>query len=81
MSRIAIEMLVRQMDAAYRSDPFHALRRNVNSVRPDEWDVRPAAWSVDEFGADPELSVCDLVTHGAGAKLMLRRPCVRRHGA
>ena len=58
------------MEAAYRADPFHALRRNVESVRPDEWDVRPAEWSKDEFGEQPELSICDSTLHIAGAKFM-----------
>jgi len=70
MTRIAIELLTRRLAAAYRDDPFHALRRNVESVRPGEWDVMPAQWSVDEFGAQPELSICDLVLHVAGAKFM-----------
>ena len=70
MSRIAIDMLVGQMNAAYRDDPFHALRKNLGSVRPDEWDVRPAGWSVEEFGANPELSICHLALHVAGAKFM-----------
>lgn len=70
MSRTAIDMLLRQMEAAYRGDPFHALRKNLESVRPDEWDVRPAEWSVDVFGTDPELSICDIVAHVTGAKLM-----------
>lgn len=70
MTRTAIDMLARQMNVAYRDDPFHAFRRNVESVRPEEWDVRPAGWSVEEFGEQPELSVCDLVLHVAGAKHM-----------
>ena len=70
MTRIAIEILVRQMEAAYRSDPFHALRKNVEAVRPEEWDVRPSGWSAEEFGTDPELSIGDLVLHVAGAKHM-----------
>ena len=70
MARTAIETLLHMMDVAYRADPFSALRRNVESVRPDEWHVRPATWSVDEFGAQPELSICDIVMHVAGAKHM-----------
>ncbi|MEX2226453.1 MAG: DinB family protein [Dehalococcoidia bacterium] len=70
MTRIAIETLVAQMEAAYRGDPFHALRKNVESVRPEEWSVRPASWSVDEFGTQPELSICDITLHVAGAKFM-----------
>jgi len=70
MTRTAIDTLVRRMDAAYRGDPFHALRRNVESVRSEEWDVRPAKWNAEEFGTEPELSICDLVAHVAGAKFM-----------
>lgn len=70
MTRIAIELLIRRMDAAYRDDPFHALRRNLESVRPEEWGVQPATWSVDEFGTQPELSICDLALHVGGAKFM-----------
>jgi hypothetical protein len=70
MGRIAIETLLGQLEAAYRRDPFSALRRNVESVKPEEWDVKPATWSVDEFGTDPELSICDIITHVAGAKFM-----------
>ena len=70
MTRIAIDLLSRRLEAAYRTDPFHALRKNIASVRPDEWDLRPAQWSVEEFGNDPELSFCDLVAHVAGPKFM-----------
>jgi hypothetical protein len=70
MTRIAIETLLKQLNAAYRNDPFCALRRNVESVRPDEWAVRPAGWTVEVFGSDPELSICDIVLHVAGAKFM-----------
>jgi uncharacterized damage-inducible protein DinB len=70
MTRLAIDLLLNRLEAAYRSDPFHALRKNVESVRDGEWDVRPAEWRVDEFGTEPELSICDLVTHVGGAKYM-----------
>lgn len=70
MTRIAIDVLTRCLEAAYRTDPFHALRKNLASLRPDEWNVRPASWTVEEFGNDPELSFCDLVAHVAGAKFM-----------
>ena len=63
-------MLLRQMNAAYRDDPFHAFRNNVASVRPEEWDVRPSGWTVEEFGAQPELSIRDLVLHVAAPKYM-----------
>jgi uncharacterized damage-inducible protein DinB len=32
--------------------------------------LRPAGWSIEEFGTDPELSICDVVLHVAGAKFM-----------
>ena len=72
MPRTAIETLLRRMDAAYRSDPFHGFRKNVGSVRPEEWNVRPGNYSVDEFGPQDsaDLSICDLVLHVAGAKHM-----------
>jgi len=70
MKRVAIDLWLNRLDAAYRNDPFHALRKNIESVRPAEWDVSPAEWSIDEFGAQPELSICDLVWHVAGAKYM-----------
>ena len=58
------------MEAAYRGDPFHALRRNLQAVREGEWALRPARWSAEEFGTQPELSFCDLALHVAGAKHM-----------
>jgi uncharacterized damage-inducible protein DinB len=70
MARTAIDVWSARLEAAYRADPFHALRKNVESVRADEWDVRPAEWSTEEFGTQPELSVCDLVFHVGGAKYM-----------
>jgi hypothetical protein len=70
MTRIAIETLVRELNAAYRADPFCSLRGNLKSVRPEEWDIRPATWQVAEFGNLPELSIGDIVAHVAGAKFM-----------
>jgi len=70
MGRAAIEVWESRLRAAFRDDPFHALRRNVESVREEEWAVLPAKWSVEEFGTQPELSICDLVMHVAGAKHM-----------
>jgi uncharacterized damage-inducible protein DinB len=70
MTRIAIDYWMQRLEAAYRLDPFHALRRNVESVRAEEWEVPPETWSVDEFGTRPELSIRDLVLHVAGAKHM-----------
>lgn len=70
MSRTAIDTLLRLMDVAYRSDPFSSLRKNLESITPEEWVTRPAMWSATEFGNDPELSICDLVMHVGGPKRM-----------
>lgn len=69
MARIAIEVIKRMAEQAYRTDPFSALRKNIESVKPEEWDVRPSAWSGEEFGTRPDLSICDLALH-TGAKYM-----------
>jgi uncharacterized damage-inducible protein DinB len=69
MARTEIEVIRRMLDQAYRTDPFSALRKNIESVRPEEWDIRPATWSADEFGTRPELSICDIALH-TGAKYM-----------
>jgi uncharacterized damage-inducible protein DinB len=70
MSRIALEVFARRLEAAYRGDPFHALRQNLESVRPEEWDVRPANHSEEVFGTQPELSISDIVLHVGGGKYM-----------
>jgi uncharacterized damage-inducible protein DinB len=70
VTRTAIDHFVRRMEAAYRADPFHALRKNLESVSAAEWDVRPSEWSATEFGTQPELSICDLALHAGGAKYM-----------
>jgi hypothetical protein len=69
MGRAEIEVMRRMLEQAYRTDPWSALRKNLSSVRPEEWDVRPAEWSTDEFGTDPALSICDIALH-TGAKYM-----------
>jgi hypothetical protein len=69
MIRAEIEAMRRMAEEAYRTDPWSALRKNLASVRPEEWDVRPAEWSVDEFGTQPDLSICDIALH-TGAKYM-----------
>jgi len=69
MARIAIETMLRMAEEAYRTDPWSALRKNILSVKPEEWDVRPATWSTAEFGDEPELSICDIALH-TGAKYM-----------
>ena len=70
MGRTAIDTLLHLMDVAYRDDPFSALLRNLKGIAAAEWDVRPATWSVEEFGTQPDLSICDIVLHVAGAKHM-----------
>jgi hypothetical protein len=70
MGRTAIETLLGVMDVAYRADPFSSLRKNLEGISAAEWEIRPAKWSVEEFGGQPELSICDLVLHVAGAKHM-----------
>jgi ribosomal protein S18 acetylase RimI-like enzyme len=70
MTRLTIEVIARRLEAAYRGDPFHALRTNLESVTAEEWEVRPAGWSPEVFGTDPELSIGDLVLHTGGAKYM-----------
>jgi uncharacterized damage-inducible protein DinB len=69
MARTEIESMRRMMDEAYRTDPFCALRKNLAGVTAEEWDVRPAEHSVDVFGTQPELSICDIALH-TGAKYM-----------
>jgi hypothetical protein len=69
MARVEIEAMRRMLEEAYRTDPFSALRKNLSSVRPDEWDVLPAGRSAEEFGNQPELSICDIALH-TGAKCM-----------
>jgi uncharacterized damage-inducible protein DinB len=69
VGRTAIQTMLAMANQAYRSDPWSALRRNIESVTAEEWDVRPATWSVAEFGTQPELSICDIALH-TGAKYM-----------
>ena len=70
MARTAIETLLRMMETAYRNDPFSSLLRNLKSITPEEWNIKPATWSADEFGDLPELSICDLALHIGGPKYM-----------
>lgn len=70
MPRTAIDLYLRQLNAAYRDDPFHAFRKNLTSASEAEWDVRPSDWSVEEFGTRPELSICDVALHVGGALVM-----------
>ncbi len=70
MSRIAIETMLRALDGAYRSDPFHALLLNLQAVDESDWTSRPVEHREDVFGDDPELSIGDIVVHVAGALRM-----------
>ena len=73
MPRFALDFFAHRLEAAYLTDPFHAFRVNLESVHPSEWDVRPSNPSIgpgSEFGPEPELSICDLTVHVAGAKQM-----------
>ncbi len=72
MTRIAIAVWEQRLEAAYRADPFHALRKNIESVRPDEWDVKPPRTGDQKEGslAGDELSICDLAIHAGGPKYM-----------
>jgi hypothetical protein len=70
MSRVLINHFSAAFEAAYRTDPFHAFRKNLDSATPEEWDVRPSDWSRDEFGDHPELTICDLAFHVGGGLVM-----------
>jgi hypothetical protein len=75
MTRTEIEVLLRQLKGAYSSDRFHAFRQNVESVRPEEWNILPKEPSVgpqSEFGmpGEADLSICQLVLHVAGGLRM-----------
>jgi len=73
VARTEIALLCRQFEASYRTDPFHALRKNIEAVGPEEWFATPAGDSArlrDEWGEQPELAISDLVEHLAGAKFM-----------
>lgn len=70
MSRAALDLLTRALEAAYRSDTAHSLLQNLSDVRPEEWEARPAEPQVSVFGSDPELSIADIVNHVSAAKYM-----------
>jgi hypothetical protein len=70
VTRANIQLLERQLEAAYRTDPFHALRKNIESVLPGEWHTAPGEHSAAVFGDQPELSICDVVVHVGGAMRM-----------
>jgi hypothetical protein len=72
VTRIAIAVWELRLEAAYRADPFHALRKNIESVLPEEWDLKPSKASAPKEGAlgPDELSICDQAFHVGGAKFM-----------
>jgi uncharacterized damage-inducible protein DinB len=72
MTRIAIAVWEQRLEAAYRADPFHAFRKNIESVLPEEWDLDPSKASVQKDGGlgPDELSICDQALHAGGAKFM-----------
>jgi len=70
VARIAIDLYLSSFEAAYRGDRFHAFRQNLAAASPAEWDIRPANWSVEEFGTQPELTLCDIAFHVGGALMM-----------
>jgi uncharacterized damage-inducible protein DinB len=72
MTRSAIEAFQLQMEAAYRGDPFHALRTNLEAVTPELWEALPAKpiGPDSEFGRHSHPSIRDLVLRVAGAKHM-----------
>ena len=70
MPRVLINHYRAVFEAAYRTDPFHGFRGNLTSVTDAEWRVRPADWSREVFGGQPELSIRDLAFHVGGALVM-----------
>lgn len=73
MSRAVVESLLGLFDAAYRDDPYHAFRQNVEAVSAEEWGVLPLNPSIgpdSEFGEQPDLSICDLALHVGGGLAM-----------
>ena len=70
MPRVLIDHYRAGFAAAYGTDPFHAFRKNLAAASPAEWDVQPSHWSRDEFGDQPELSICDIALHVGGGFVM-----------
>jgi uncharacterized damage-inducible protein DinB len=70
MTRVAIDLLARSLEAAYRGDGWHALLQSLRPITPEHWSARPAEFSADIFGDDPELSIADIVLHVGAAKRM-----------
>ena len=78
MPRVLIDHYRAGFAAAYGTDPFHAFRKNLAAASPAEWDVQPSHWSRDEFGDQPELSICDIALHVGGGVRDVHRPRLRR---
>jgi uncharacterized damage-inducible protein DinB len=70
MGRAGLDVMLAALEAAYRGDRFHSLLGNLGDVTDEEWATRPAEYSSEVFGTQPELSIADLVRHVGGAKLM-----------
>lgn len=72
MTRVAITFWEQRLEAAYRGDPIHSLCKNLESVLPEEWDLKPAPASAPKEGVpyDDQLSICDLAIHAGGPKFM-----------
>ena len=70
MATIEIDLLKTNLEAAYRADRWHSLLNNLEPVTDDEWELRPAEYSVELFGTDPELSIGHIVAHVTGAIVM-----------
>ena len=75
MARTEIEVVRRMLDQAYRTDPWSALRKNIESVRLEEWDVRPRRGAA-RSSAPTRNSICDVAIHRARSNV--RRSSVRR---
>lgn len=72
MPRIALDILTRALEAAYRGDDWHSLRSNLRAVRPEHWHVKPAHPAVEVFGSadEADLSIADRGAHVGWAKFM-----------
>ena len=61
MPRTGIELLLYQMDEAFRDNPFHSLMNNLKNVRDDDWE-----W----LATDGKRSIFHIVQHVGYAKRM-----------
>lgn len=78
MTRVLIDYLAGRMEAAYRGDRFHAVRKNLEDVRPEEWDVRPA--QVERGGLRQRSGTVDLPDRHSRRRrqVHVRRPRLRQ---